>query len=105
MTSSTLGAPVASITSRSKPSATPLASGMIGKRGEEVLVDRIALAIDRLLLVHVGGEAPALLGGVGQFAEGVGELDAAAIELEAFGDPADRAALGRARAASEIGYS
>ncbi|TIQ53751.1 MAG: ABC transporter permease [Mesorhizobium sp.] len=30
---------------------------------------------------------PALLGGVGQLAEGVGQLDAAAIELEALGDP------------------
>ena len=46
----------------------------------------IALAVDLFLLVHVGGEAAALLVRVGQLAEGVGELDAAAIELEAFGD-------------------
>ena len=35
---------------------------------------------------HVLLEAAALLGGVGQFAEGVGEFDAAGVELEAFGD-------------------
>ena len=65
------------------------------ERGEEILVDRIALAVDALLLVHLGLEAPALLGRIGQFAEAVGELDAAGIELEALGD----ARIARASAA------
>ena len=64
----------------------PLAGGIAASAREEILVDRIALAIDARLLVHVGLEAAALLGRVGQFAEGVGEFDAAGIELEAFRD-------------------
>ena len=59
---------------------------MMRERRKKVLVDRIALAIDALLLVHLGDKAPALLGGIGQFAEAVGKFDAAAIELEALGD-------------------
>ena len=59
---------------------------MCGEGGEEILVDRIARAVDALALVHLRLEAAALLGGVGQLAEAVGELDAAAIELEALGD-------------------
>ena len=74
------------MTSRSKPSAAPLASGMMRQRGEKILVDRIGLAVDALLDRHGLLEAPALLDRVGQFAEGVGELDAAGIELEALGD-------------------
>ena len=42
---------------------------------EEILVDRIAFAIEPLLLIHLGGEATALLGRIGQFAEAVGKLD------------------------------
>ena len=59
---------------------------MCGERGQKILVERIALAVDALLLVHVGGEAPALLGRVGQLGEAVGEFDAAGIELEALGE-------------------
>ena len=88
-------APVASITSRSKPSAMPLAGGIAARRREEVLVERVALAIDPHLLVHLGLEAAALLGRVGQLAEGVGELDPAGIELEPLGDA--RVAGGRPR--------
>ena len=46
-------APLASITSRSKPSATPLACGICGERRQKFLVQRIALAIAALLLVHL----------------------------------------------------
>ena len=65
--------------------------GAAGRRhvregGQEVLVDRIALAVDALLLRHLRLEAPALPVGIGELAEGVGELDAAGIELEALGD-------------------
>ena len=104
-TCSMRGAPVASITSRSKPSALPRACGMSGERGQEVLVDRIALAVEALLLGHLGLEAAALLGRVGQLAEAVGELDAADIELEALGHARDRRGFGRASAASARGYS
>ena len=44
------------------------------------------LAMDALLLGHGCCETRALLADVGQFAEGVGKLDPASIELEAFGD-------------------
>ena len=70
------------MTSRSKPSAAPLASGMCVQRGEKVFVDRIGLAVDALLDRHGLFEAPPLLVRVGQFAERVGELDAADVELE-----------------------
>src|SRR6186713_2180490 len=45
-----------------------------GKRGEEVLVYRIALAVDLFLLVHIGGEAAPLLIRICEFAKGVGEF-------------------------------
>ena len=80
-------APVASITRRSKPSAMPLASGICGERGQKILVDRIAFAIDPHLLRHLDLEAAALLGRVRQFAEGVREFDAAGIKLEPLGHP------------------
>ena len=79
-------APVASITSRSKPSAMPLACGICAKRVEKILVDRIALAMDALLFRHRRLEARALLGGIGQLAESVGKFHAAGIKLEALGD-------------------
>ena len=94
-TCSMRGAPVASITSRSKPSAMPDAGGICRQRGEEILVDRIALAMHALLLGHLALEAAALLGRVGELAEGIGDLDAADIKLEAFGDA--RVMRGRAR--------
>ena len=56
------------------------------QRGEEVLVDGIALAVDALFLGHLCFEAPALQVGIGQLAEGVGQLHAAGIKLEALGD-------------------
>ncbi len=42
--------------------------------------------IDAPLLGHVGLEPAALLVGVGQLVEGVGEFDAAGVEFEALGD-------------------
>ena len=80
-------APVASITSRSKPSAHAARRRHLRQRGKKVLVDRIALAVHALLLRHLGLEAAALLGRIGELAEAVGELDAAGIELEALGHP------------------
>ena len=74
------------MTSRSKPKAMPACLWHRGEGCEEVLVERVALAIDPLLLVHLDLEAAALLGRVGQLAEGVGELDPAGIELEPLGD-------------------
>ena len=56
-----------------------------GQGGEEVLVQRVALAVEPLLQRHLGLEAAALLDRVGQLAEAVGELDAAGIELEPLG--------------------
>ena len=85
-TCSIRGAPVASITSRSRPSAMPPPpASRPGRRGSPRRSAR-RVAIEALLLGHVADEAAALLGGVGEFAEGVGELDAADIELEALGD-------------------
>ena len=74
------------MTSRSRPSAAPLAARHASERGEKILVDRIGLAVDALLFRHFLLESPALLGGVGEFAEGVGELDPAGVEFEALGD-------------------
>ena len=56
-TCSMRGAPVASITSRSKPSAMPEAGGICAERGEKILVDRIALAVHALLLRHLGSRS------------------------------------------------
>ncbi len=58
----------------------------VGECREEILVKRIAIAVDALLLVHLRLEAAALLGCVGELAEAVRQLDAAAIELEALGN-------------------
>ena len=52
---------------------------------EKHRVDRIGIAIDPLPLVHLDLETALLLGGIGQFAEPVGELDAADIKLKTFG--------------------
>src|SRR6185503_10410790 len=54
----------------------------VRERGEEILIDRIGLAIKRALFRLIGFEAPALLGGIGQLAEGIGELKPANIKLE-----------------------
>ena len=53
---------------------------------EEIFVDGIAFPIELLLQRHIRLEAAALLGGVGEFAEGVGEFDAAGVKLEPLGD-------------------
>ena len=55
-------------------------------RGEKILIERIALAIAPLLLVHRLRETAALFGRIGQFAKPVGEFDAAGIDLKPFGD-------------------
>ena len=97
-TASTRSAPVASITRRSKPSAAPHASGICAERVEEILVDRAGRPIYAPLLGHVGFEPPPLLVGIEQFMEGVGELHAAAIELETLGDaPSRRGSPAQAR--------
>src|SRR5689334_2913420 len=59
----------------------------MGERRQEILVDGIGLAIAAALERLVGHEAPALRCGVGQLTEGIGELEAADIELEALGEP------------------
>jgi hypothetical protein len=83
------GAPVASITSRSNPIAihARLAGMHLRESGEQVLVDRVALAVDALLLVHLGLEAAALFGGIGQLAEAIGQFDPASIKLEPLRHP------------------
>src|SRR5579872_647497 len=57
------------------------------ERLQKVLIERIAGAVTPLHFVHLAFKARALLTGIGQFAEAVGELDAADIELEALGEP------------------
>ena len=66
----------------------PHACGIDRQRGKEILVDRIALAVDAFLLGHFQFKPPALFDGVRQFAKAVGEFHAAGIELEALGDAA-----------------
>src|SRR5262249_57290812 len=55
------------------------------KGAQKILVDRIALAVDALLLRHLLFEPLALLGHIDELAEAVRKLDSAAIELEALG--------------------
>ena len=87
---------MASITSLSKPSAMPLASGMIARACEKILVDRIGLAVNPQPLRHFRLEPSALLGRIGQFAEAIGELDPAGIEFEALGETRVLPAIWRA---------
>jgi len=56
------------------------------ERGEKILVDRVALAVDACLFRHLLLQPPALIGRIGEFAEAVGELDPAGIKLEALGE-------------------
>src|ERR1043165_1752786 len=53
---------------------------------EEILIQRIALAVHALFFRHFALEAAPLLGGIGELAERVRDLDAADIELEALGN-------------------
>src|SRR5262245_3088671 len=53
------------------------------ERGQEILIDRIALTKDALFLVHLRLEPLALQAGIDELAEGVHELNPAGIELEA----------------------
>ena len=87
-------APVASITSRSKPERDAARRRHLRERVEKVAVDRILLAIAPLPLRHRLLEAPPLLLRVGQLGEAVGELDAADVKLEALRQP--RVAVGLA---------
>ena len=73
------------MTSRSKPSAAPHASGNWPKSVEEILVDRGRRPVDFLLLGHVGLEPAPLLAGVAQFMESIGELNATTVQLETLG--------------------
>src|SRR6476660_4765625 len=57
------------------------------ERCQEILVDRISLAVERLLFGLIGEKSAALLLRVGQFAERIGEFEAADIKLEAFAEP------------------
>src|SRR5690348_12503841 len=65
-------------------------TGTIGQAviesGEEILVDRVDVAIELPFTALVGEKAGALLGRIGQFAEGVGEFEPADVDLEAFGE-------------------
>src|SRR6516165_3294058 len=54
---------------------------------EKILVYRVSFAVERLFFGLVCGKARALLGGVCQFAKGVGEFEPADIDLEALGNP------------------
>ena len=74
------------------------------ERGEKILVDRPALAVALLLLIHLGDQPRALLDGIGQLAKSVRQLDAARIKLEPLRD-ARIVRARRAKAASLIGYS
>ena len=82
----------------------PHASGICRQRRQKVLVERIALAVEALLLGHFAFEPAALFGGVGEFAKAVGDLDAADVELETLGD-ARVVRTCRASAACPPGYS
>ena len=57
------------------------------ERRQEILVDRISLAVERLLFGLIGEKSAALLLRVGQFAERIGEFEAADIKLEALAEP------------------
>src|ERR1700676_3545322 len=51
----------------------------LGERGKKVLVERVALAVDTLLLGHFRAEPAALLHRIGELAEAVGKLDPASV--------------------------
>ena len=90
--------PVSNITSRSMPSPTPPAGGMpcsSACRNDSSNGWESSLAgLEQALL---GGEALALDVGVGELAEGVGDLDAAGERLPALDQPGRRAVGARER--------
>ena len=75
----------------------------IFQRGDEIGIDRIGLAIERVLERLVGFEAALLLGGIGQLAEGIREFEAADIKLEALAQRRIARLEGRESAAIDIG--
>ena len=78
-------APVASIDQPVEAERDAAGRRHLRERVQEILVHRIALAVDALLLRHRRGKARALLGDVGEFAKRIAEFHPAGIELEAFG--------------------
>jgi len=97
ITSSMRLAPAATITTRSKPSATPAQDGRPAPsaRGRVVRgARRLAAPGTRL---RVGVEPPGLLGGVAELVEAVGELETAPECLEAGGHRAAHARERRLR--------
>ena len=65
-----------------KAKRNPACGGHQGQSGKEILVHRIAFAVNPFLFVHLGGEAAALFGGVGQFAKAIGQFHPAGVNLE-----------------------
>ena len=58
----------------------------MGKRRQEVFVDRIDFAVNPLLVLHVGFESRRCSAGSVSSPNAFGQFDAAGVELEAFGD-------------------
>ena len=75
------------MTSRSKPRAIPAVGGIRGRAAEQGLVDGIDGLAARSAELRLVFEAAALLDRIGQLAEGVGQLEAPRVELEALDQP------------------
>jgi len=60
--------------------------GHMGEGRQEILVQRIAFAVDAGFFVHIRFEAGALFDGVGQFAKPICQLDTTGIKLKPLGD-------------------
>ena len=69
-----------------KAKSNPAGRRHVRKRGEKVFIDRISFRIDAVLFRHCVGKPGPLLRGIGQFGKGIGEFDAAGVELEALSD-------------------
>ena len=79
-------APVASMTSRSKPRAMPAQAGRPCSRAvEEIFVYRVSLPVELPFAGLLHEKPGPLFGSIGQLAKGVGELQSADIDLEALG--------------------
>ena len=102
ITCSMWDAPVASITSRSKPSAIPHAGGMIAKACKKSSSSRIGLAIDPQTFRHGRLKTAALKTGVRQFAKSIGEFDAAGIKFKPLGETRIVLQFGQRRLACRI---